>query len=415
MSQAISERAQDNIRAEFVVETTRGETPADPAFKVIADYFDSSPGYSADTSVEAGQTLGNSDVQQHDRGARENSLAFSYWMSQFPVDASGDANDPLGTILNRDPGTALDTHTVVWRREQTDASVGNDSAGIREYVVGRGAYPTAAPISGDPGDSHAMMVDLEYGQVASVETHVIHQPSASTALTVSSTDASDTTQTLEIEDSGASTTESVDLNGTTEVTTTATFADIDAAALDAETTGDITITDGSGTTFLTIYGTDTDGVDGQLGIPALGAGSRGTAIGNDPETYQFLRTNTTFGGALSTPERLHAVDFNIEIDTSTEPQQGTRAMAIDPGQRTVSAAVDVAGPYESATRLEEYLHGRTGDVTFSLPDGDIVIQNAQATEVDDKDLSAGDANFVYGVTISGSKGSDSAAVTATHN
>lgn len=413
MGQEISERALDDVRVEFVEETTKGTTPSDPSWTRIADFFESGPGYSTDASVDGPPAQGSSDTERISRGARENSLAFSYWMQQFPVDGSGDPNDPFGEILNRGPNTQLSTHTVVWRREQTEG--GNDDAGFRDYVVGRGAYPLTGTIAGDPGESSAMVLDLGYEQVAYVENHVIHQPSSGTTLEVSSSDSGDTSQTLTIEDDGASTTEDVSLNGMTTVTTSAPFASIDAAHLDGETVGDVTITDGSGTTLLTLYGTGTDGVDGQLGVPALGSGSHGSAIGTDPETYQFIRTSSTFGGALSSPDRLHALDLSVEIDASTEAQQGTRAVAIDPGMRTVTAEVDVAGPWASATRLEEYLHGRTGDLTFTLPDGDIVVKNAQATDVDDKDYSAGDANNVYGVTFTGQVDSDSAAVTATNN
>lgn len=407
--QAVSERALDGVRTEWIEETTPGETPADPSWNAFGDYLKAGPGNAGDPNVTAGEVMGNSDTEDHFRGSKNNTLTLSWWMQRFFVTAASADNDPIGTLLNRNPGTTLPSHSVVWRRNHP--SGGNDDAGVRVYTVARGAYPMSGTAPGDPSAAEPIIAEAEY-QVAITEVHVIHQPSSGTTLEVASDNADDDSQTLTIENEDAGTTEDVDLNGTTAVTTTATFEDIDAAVLDGETQGDVTVTDGNGTTLTVLEGSDTDGVEGDLGVPALGSGSHASAIGTDPESYLFQGTSTTFGGSHTAASRIHALDLTVEIAMSTEAQQGTRQLAIDPGPRTVSVEADTAGPFESATRYKEYMAGVEGDITYGYPDGDIAIKNAQPTDVDEQAMEAGAANNIFSTTF---EGHGDPAVTATHS
>lgn len=414
---SVSERALDDTRVEWVPETTPGVTPTDPAWNLLGDHIKSVPGFSGGPSVDAGEVVGNSDTEQHFRGSTDNSLSFSWWMQRFFVDTNGNANDPVGELLTRGPGDSLTSHSVVVRQERDFG--GKLDAGFRKYVVGRGAYPSSGSAPGDPSQSEPIVAECEYGQVQYAETHVIHQPGSATTLVVAN-DGS-TSVDVTIEDEGAATAETVSVAGGGAVETASSFGDIDAIWVHSEPDGDIRVGTPDGSTTATdiktplledpITGSATDGVDGERGVPALGAGSHAAAIGTDPESYQFLGTQSSFdGGAIA--NRVHALDLSVEIDLSTEAQQGTRAPAVDPGMRTVSVDADTAGPFESAVRYKEYMTGKTGALVYTYPDGDVTVNNAQLTDVDELDFESGDANSVFSSTF---EGSGSPSVTATHN
>lgn len=411
--QSVSERALDGVRAEWIPETTPGVVPSDPDWNTFGDFIRSGPGYDGDVNATANEpSLGESDTGRIHRGPRSGELTFSWWMQRFFIDNSDNANDPIGEILNRDHGVELNTHSVVFRRENLSSSVGNDSAGVRVYTVGRGCYPMSGTAPGDPSASEPIVAEAGY-QAAIVETHVLHQPSSGTTLEFQSTDDSDTMD-ITVENEGAGESETQTLTGTTTVSGSQTFTGLDAVWLSAEPVGDITVTDGSGTTLATIYGSDTDGVDGEQGVPPLGTGSHASAIGTDPEDYVFLGTASTFSGSLTAANRIHGLDLTLEIDMTTEPQQGTRQLAVDPGTRTATVDAEGAGPFESATRYQEYMQGLEGDITYEYPDGDVVIKNAQPTGVDERNYDAGDANNIFAVTFAGQVGDDDNVVTASH-
>lgn len=400
---APTENALTDIRAEWVLETTPGTAPSNPAWNRFADYFTEAPSWSGDASVEGQNVVGSGDLAEHFRGPEEHTLGLSYWLQRGLVDGSGNAVDPLAIPMVHDYQTGYDSHTVVLRRETT--SGGSKDAGFREYIVAFGARPTSATLPGDPSESQPIAADLGY-EAEMVRQYVVHQPATSITPKVASTSAEDTTQTVTVESEGASTTDTFSLNGTTKVSGagTASFPDLDAVWIDAETEGDIQVYDGNGNPMLEepIAGSNTDGVEGHLGIPLLGTGSHASAIGNAPEDYLFLGTSSTFsGGNISDGDRLHALDLTCEVDVSREPQQGTRRQAIDIGPRTVSAEVDAAGPYESAVQNARYFRSAEGDLVYSLTGTDVTVKNSQLADTDDVARSAGDANLLYGVTFEG--------------
>lgn len=394
------ENALTDIRAEWVAESTTGEPPSDPSWNRFSDYFTSYPGWDGDAGVEGQPAVGRGDFVDHFRGPEEHTLTLEYWLQRFFTDSSGNVQDPAAVPLTHDYQTDYETHTVVIRRE-TSAG-GNDGAGFREYVVGVGCRPTAVELPGDPAESQPIAEQLTY-ECEKVRQYVIHQPSSGTTLDISSDDADDTTQDITIEDEGAGTTETVTLSGTTAVTTTSSFSDIDAVRLSAETEGDVTITDGSGTTLLTISGKNATNIEGDLGVPLLGAGSHGSAIGTDPDDYLFLGTDATLGGSniaqTPTDDRVHALDLSVEVETTVENRQGSGRPVIDIGTRTAQAEVEVAGPYESAAQNFDYYRADAADLVYTLPTGDVTLNNATRTNTDEVAREAGDANSIYGITL----------------
>jgi len=426
MSPAPTESAVQNVRAEWISSDRSSGTPRPPTdgeWNRFGDWIESYPGWSGDAGTEGQQPAGSADMTHHFRGAEEHDLSVQWWMQRFFVDSNGDANDPIGALINWDDQGAFPTHEVLFRREVSEG--GKKGAGFREYVYGSGCKPTSGSAPGDPSASNPILLEAGYA-CEIVRQYIIHQPADSATPQVYSTSTADTTQTVTIESEGASTTDTFDLDGDTPVTGSSgsSFSDIDAVWVDGDHEGDIIVEDGNGNQLLEdgdgngITGSDTDGVESFQGIPLLGAGSRSSAIGNDPEGYLFIGTSSTYGGgalADSSPaDRVHGLDLSIEVDVEREARQRTRRQAIDPQTRTVSVEADVAGPYESATQSARYYTGAEGDLVYVYPDGDVTVTNATPSDTDDWERSGGDGRIIYGVTFTGSN-TTGAAITATHN
>jgi len=356
MPPAPTESAINNVRAEWVPSDRSSGTPrppTDPAWNRFSDFVETYPNWSGDSGVEGQQPAGSAGFADHFRGAEEHDIGIEYWLQRFFVDSNGDANDPVGQLINWDSESAFPTNEVLFRRSVSDG--GKKGAGLREYVYGSGCKPSAATAPGDPSASNPILVDAGFA-CESVRQYIIHQPATSVTPQVYSTSDNDTTQAVTIESEGASTSDTFDLNGSTPVSgaSGASFSDIDAVWIDGDHEGDIIVEDGNGTQLVEdgdangITGSNSDGVQSYRGVPLLGAGSHASAIGTDPENYLFLGTSSTYdGGALadSTPaDRVHGLDLTIEMDFSREARQGTRRQAIDPVTRTISAEIDVAGP-----------------------------------------------------------------------
>lgn len=395
------ESGLQDIRTEWVAETTPGEFPTDPSWNAFSPEL-SEFEYSTDGNKEGREVLGQIDPTDHDRATESATATLEYRQARFPVDASGDVVDPIAYPIVTDASEDYPSHTVVERREIV--SGGRLGAGFREFAVLSGARPVAASFDGDPSATEPIPQELSY-EAERGRTHVVHQPASSQTLVVRSTDASDTNDVI-IESEDASTTETVTLPGAdpNTVVTTSSFGDIDAVEVQGDHAGDIQIgtDDGSGaidTELLEkpLTGSNTDGVDSIAGVPALGGGSHADPI---TETgAQFLGTDATWtGSALA--DRVHTLNLEVERDVSREPRQTTRRETIDVGARSVSADADVAGPYESATRIAEHHRDKEGDLVFEFDTGEtITLKNAVLVDAPDQTRSAGDTNYIPSVTF----------------
>jgi len=154
-----------------------------------------------------------------------------------------------------------------------------------------------------------------------------------------------------------------------------------------------------------LTGLDLDGVTSQKGVPALGGGSH-----SSPQSGQgtiFLGTQTSFAG--ESLGRLHALDLSVEVDSSREPIQSSRRQRIDIGQRTVEFDADLAGPFKSASLIKEHFRDKSGDLIYGFdsdPTTDpanaekrIVAHNVEIIDAPDFTRTAGDTNFIPGVTF----------------
>jgi hypothetical protein len=395
------ESGLQDIRTEWVAETTPGEFPADPSWNAFAAEIAEFT-YSTDGNKEGRDALGNLDTVAHDRAAESASATLSYRQARFPVDSGGAVVDPVAYPITTDASEDYPSHTVVERRDV--AGGGKLNAGYREFAVLTGARPVSASFDGDPSATEPIPQELGY-EAERGRTHIVHQPDTSQTLVVKSTDSGDTNDVI-IESADADTTETVTLPGSdpNEVTTSESFGDIDAIEVVGEHAGDIQVgTDtGSGSIDTELLetpltGTATDGVDSIAGIPALGSGSHASDITADGP--QFLGTDATWVGS-TLADRVHTLNMTVEREVSREPRQTTRRQSIDVGARSVSIDADVAGPYETAERIAEHHRDKSGDIVWTFDTGETITANsAELVDAPEFTRSAGDTNYIPSVTF----------------
>lgn len=404
------ENALTDARIEYVAETTEGTPPDNPSWSVLTDYlqelsFSPGPNRGYQNIVGAGST------KTSFRGAEEPSFTTDYYKQQGFVDSNGDGQYPAADPLVHDYSTEYPSYTFEHRQEKTAG--GNFSSGFREYFVAFGAKQVETSAPGDPSSEEPIVESLSW-ECQRARPYVIHQPDSSTTLDV--TNGGSNSVDVTIEDEGAGTTETVTVSGGSTVTTTNSFADIDVIWAESEPDGDISVTDGSGTTVLDqpLAGSDTDNVEGEQGVPPLGTGSHGSAIGTSPHDYLFIGTELADWDGSDLSSRIHTLDLTVSVDTSREAKQGSRGTAIDIGPRTVETSADTAGPYETATRIQQMYRNKKGDFVYHYPDNDVTIKNASMSDAPDYTRSAGDTNYIPSATFRGEKQSDAADVVVTY-
>lgn len=388
-------------RIEWVPETTVGETPTDPAWNPYSDtitsWFDGTP--NANTEP-LGPGHGGIDPAGFYAGSETHEYSFTYRMQQWFVDGGGNTADPSYDAIDRDTDNWFaGRHSVVAREEHT-TDAGSANSGRRIYAVGQGGHPTGCTVPFETEDGLPIELTLNY-QFEKVRTYSISQPAASTTVWVQSTDASDTTQTLTVEDEGAATTEGVSLNGTTAVETTASFADIDAAELDAETTGDVEVYDGdpgvSGTLLLTIPGeAQYDNGEGDLGVPALGSGSHASALGSD--YVVFNDDSITYAGALSNAEIISG-ELEVTQNATDNTQTGTQRRSISPQNRQTMFRVSFAGKKVTVDMMTEHLQANATDVVWTADEGTVTGPNAVVMDPGSIGKEAGEAKTQLDVEL----------------
>lgn len=380
-------------RHEFIREPTPGEVPDDPEWNRYSDAIQSVTA-AAGVAYARQDAIGTADAIDHNRGTEEPELTVGYDLQRFPVDGEG---NPVGAeadgILRDEYNQPLATHCYVGREEVPG---GNDDAGMRVYTVVRGGRIETVTLNNDPSEENPTLVELEY-QPQRVRSYAIHQPSEATTLEISSSEDDDTMEaTIESEDAEQS--ETISLDGTTAVTTTESFDDIDAVWLEEPPDGDVEITDGSGTTLMEIAGglTYADGeqpVDGDRGIPALGAGSHADPIDEPYEYFVGDRVERPVGSPVR--PRLQTLTTTIENSVDTDSVHSTRAPSVDTSDRIVTAEADVAGPKVSHDSMMEALQKTRNDLEHELSGGIIRLPNTIVEEPADREREASEQAVVY--------------------
>jgi len=361
-------------RIEWVRETSRGETPADPAWQLFSDRminFEANAAAQYDDSY----AIGDEDPKAIERGPEDHTLTVGWRLQRWFVDGGGAAQDPAGYGLVRNADHALESLSVLDREDRH--SGGADANGFRLYTHAVGAVAGTVTITLDPDTGEPIPVSVEF-TCEKIRSYRIDQPAAPTTLQVVSSDPADATQTVTIEDDGGATSEDVALNGDTPVTTVATFASIDAVHLDGEAIGDVTISDGAGTIYMVIRGSASyQGIEGDLGVPSLGGGSRGAAIGTTFE--KFIDDSITRGGSALAVDIVSG-EIRVDNGLDTSPRGGTYRRRIEAGQRQTEMTSTLVGEAQSHDDWEDHLRQVESDIVWTASGGTITLSSATLRE-----------------------------------
>lgn len=371
-------------RIEYVEEDEQGVTPTDPAWLIPSDRMTmfETDGFGPEAVEKA--ALGET-VHELSPGLEEPEITVGYDLQRWFTDGSGNPDDLSAYGIQRVAGSTPSSLTIVERIESGDATENvllapqstvdyhyNDNASAtakasRIYTVSRGCEVAAPTLTADPSEvDWAVETTVQPDRGRSFQ---IDQPPSTTTLVVASTASGDNNVSVTIESEGAGTTETVALDGTdstTPVVTTSTFSDIDAIQAEdgsgnvADHAGDIIVSINSGTTtaptageaLSVLYGSNFYGnTTGDYGVPALGGGSHGTAIGT--EFYKvgnlgvFRPASTLFEAAGS----VQTIELSVENDNERTAIQRSREQRIHIGMQTIEMTVT----YDSETGSHQNL------------------------------------------------------------
>lgn len=397
------ESAIRHQRVEYAREDTAGLVPDAPDFKLYSDNM-TDVSWSPTSGVAERRGIGSPDVSGFFKGPEEHEITVTYDLQRFPVDAEGEPLDASGDGILRNANNALpNTHTVVAREENHDVEAsetvnGTSPKDTRIYIVGVGGRVSDVSFSGDPSSEQPIIAELSY-QFEKVREYQIDQPDAATALTVESTDASDEFEvTLEAEDG---TRETLTLSGTTTVTTTETFGDLDAIDLADDPEGDVTVAEDGGDDLAVIRGVAYyDHGEGDEGVPALGAeGSRGAPVETSYET--ILGDEITRPDGEPVAVEINSVEFTVENDLDMREQINSPRMAISAGNRTVEVSTTVVGPTETVQSADDAFGNVGANVKWALDGGALTAVDSRLTDFGGVTKTEGEAAMSLDNTFTG--------------
>ena len=363
-----------SLRLEFVRETTEGTTPADPAWMLYSDAVQNHEA-SPTGSINPRGNIGTPDVVNFNAGTESHEFSVTYDLQRW-FTSSGDAAYD-GMFRNID-GALPASHSVVGRARAGDD--GADDGGSYIFYVATGGKISSLELGGEPESGEPIVVTLSY-MCNKLRAYQVDQPSASGVVSVVSTSAADTTQSITIESVDADETETLGpLTGTTPVVGSVSFPEIDAAFLDAECVGDVTLSIG-GTDMLTIYGSASYGDrEGDLGIPLLGSGSHGSAIGTAYES--ILGDTITRGGVdLGIDADISSVSMTVENNVESNSTIKSIGKVLSEGPRTVTLNATLFGPTASYDAMMDHLRAVESDIIWTLSGGTLTLTGAALTSM----------------------------------
>lgn len=366
------EGGTEPLRLEWVPEAVEGITPTDPEWNLFSNEvygrWDTEP----DANTQAQRPSGTIKPTGFFNGAETWEASFSWDMMQWFVDASGNTLDPSNDFIQLAQDNSLKTtHTVVERKEHYD---GNGNVISRQFTVGKGGHPDEVTVPFETEDGTPIQNTASY-QFEKIRKYTITQPSASMTLSIENTGSSSVDVT--IEDEGAATTETVTVSAGSTATTTSSFADIDAVELSTDIGGDIIVSDGSGTTFVTIRGSDAyPASEGDLGVPALGAGSHASALA---ESYViFLDDTLKYTGGEIAPE-IASGELTVSTGINSNTKAESTRQNIHAEEWSATMTISVAGPNVSDEQFEAYLTEVVNDIEWQATEGTLTGVNGRLT------------------------------------
>lgn len=371
-------------RIEFIRENELGTVPTDPTFIEYANTVQEF-NWTPEAEPQGRRAIGSEDVVTWEQGPEVHDITVTYDLVRWFDDSAG-PNDAAYDAMVRGPDGLLSSHTIVAREEKgaIDANNtvnGTTSKSTRIYTVAKGAVPAEVEIQGDPSDAFPVQNSLNY-RAQKTRSYQIDQPDTDNALHIDSTSDNDTMEiTIESEDAhDTGVSETIALTGTTTITTTSTFPDIDAAYLAAEPEGDVTIyeDDGAGAAgdaLMTINGKNNYGdLVGDRGVPGPGsAGARESAPAQDPET--FIGATIDRGGTQIRHEIPSAV-LRVSNDLEELERATDRPMGVYASNRTIEMDVTMYGENTTHANFDEYLQTIEDNIVWHLATGDLTVENA---------------------------------------
>jgi hypothetical protein len=360
------------LRAEFFRETVRGVTDADPDWLLFSDAVQNFT-VTPTGSINPRGNIGSPDVVNFNAGTESHEFSITYDLQRWFTAAGDAAFDGMSRLAD---GSLPKSHSVVARAAA--GHTGTAGAGSRIYYVATGSLINSVTLAGEPESGEPVMVTLNY-LCEKMRAYLIDQPLTDTTLTLTSTEVSDT-MNYTIENDGATQTETAALTGTTPKVTTETYTSIDAIWFDAEPLGDITITDGTNT-LCVIYGkgsaggTGYQGREGDQGIPPLGAGSHGSAIGTAYENI-LGDTITRGGSALGLDADISSVSMSVENAVEANSTVYAIGKVLSEGARTINLNATIFGPKASFDAMEDHLKAVESNIVWTMSGGTLTLTGA---------------------------------------
>ncbi len=380
------------LRVNFIRETTPDVTPTDPDWLRYSDELATVGNWVPNTNIAIRTAIGTPDVVGFSIGAEDHELTVAWMLQRWLTTAVEQPLDAIADGFLRDVnGYILNTHSFL-ARQTLPAPEGNDAAGVRVFTYGRGGKFNTASLTGDPSNSEPVMAEGTY-RFRKVRSYEVSQPLASGTLTVVSTDAGDTTQTLTIENEGAGATEAIALNGTTPVVGAVAFADIDSFLLDLETLGDVivTFTATANEAFRIMGSVAQQDIEGDLGMPLLGAGSFEPAL-NTPFEH-VLGDTVVRSSQFPLDTNLMTLAVSIANNIQVDPVVTQKAKVLSEGLREVNANVTVFSATGSHAATIEHLKALTADLVWTMTGGAITLDNSVLTTPGARTYEKGEATM----------------------
>ena len=400
-----------NHRVEFVREETDDDanpvTPENPDFLTYSDVvrsFDWQP----EPNYEAQRGFGHVYPHNHFTGSEEHQVTMTYDLQKFPVDGAGDPLDAVADgLLRDDDGFMPHTHTVLDREDKgtvAPASTvnGDEPRATRLYTIVKGAAIDEPQIIGDPGEQQPVRVELTY-EAESGRSYQVDQPDEGTTLDLEIVDGpGGETVDVTIEDEGGSNAEVLEVSGTT-ATSANTYEDVDTIELAEEIQGDVHVSETDGVLLAVIHGSDYyDGAEGDLGIPALGDGSREGELGTPFQLFLGNEFNRERGGVL----QRFAMDINsfavgVENNTERTLRTDSKRQRIHHGIATPYVEATVLGETETHDSLTEAMGNEAGDVEWVMSGGTVTVADAVLAEPGSRAIEAEEATMTMDNTFHG--------------
>lgn len=400
-----------NHRTEFVRESTYGSWPSDPDFLKYSSTVTNFT-WASDSVNEDRRGLGSADPHEFLKGPETHEITVEYDLVKWFTDGSGNANDAGYDGLARDSDQLLpNSHTIVDREDKgaidSDQTVsGNASYATRLYTVATGALVDEIAVAGDPSDSQPVTVEITY-LAQKARSYQIDQPDSGTLLAFDSTDANDTSQSVTVEDDDGNS-ETIGLDGTNLVSTSNQYSSIDAVELDAECDGDVTVyvntgdatSPSAGDSLAVIYGSSSyNGVEGDLGVPAVEAGSHETL--NDPAAEVFIGDTIDQAGSPF-PYEIPAATLTVENNIEETERSSGYGMALHPGNREIMMEATMFGESMTHDMLQQHLANEANNISWNLDGGTLQLDSAVLDEPGERAAEEGQAVMTTDNTFVGS-------------